>query len=376
MPNGGPLVRLLQPPAWWDAAVYILLADRLFPRFEGYAPIDAGDAREIRLLRPDRRIRRRPRQPARCRRFPARQLPTSSRRPDRALWSPRRAASPIRASGRCGVRPGIARLAELAPGAAVPAAGDRVRFLDRARCRGAGRLRAGDAWLPSSRPAAPGAAGAARGGSNATMDRLRSRRHHARPRPLPRHRSRAEPASAASTTGGARPRPCCAAARSTPPIGAVRHEPRSGLARADAGGATGRHWVLANLRLLRDPPTALAAGDRLVSILIPVRNEARCIGGRWLRRARSRGAGRDPGDGRRLDRSRPRSSSELQAATLAFVCSPRRLCRRVVGQVHACQLLADAARGVHLLFVDADVTRRRMPPRALPVTRTRRAWPW
>jgi 1-acyl-sn-glycerol-3-phosphate acyltransferase len=40
-PGAGPLVIYSNHPAWWDAAVYILAAHRLFPERESYAPIDA-----------------------------------------------------------------------------------------------------------------------------------------------------------------------------------------------------------------------------------------------------------------------------------------------------------------------------------------------
>ncbi|MGO4388440.1 lysophospholipid acyltransferase family protein [Microvirga sp. 2YAF29] len=38
----GPVVVYSNHPAWWDAAVYILAADRFFPSHESYAPIDAA----------------------------------------------------------------------------------------------------------------------------------------------------------------------------------------------------------------------------------------------------------------------------------------------------------------------------------------------
>ena len=41
-PGSGPLVVYSNHPSWWDAAIYILLADRLFPAYQGYAPIDAA----------------------------------------------------------------------------------------------------------------------------------------------------------------------------------------------------------------------------------------------------------------------------------------------------------------------------------------------
>jgi 1-acyl-sn-glycerol-3-phosphate acyltransferase len=38
----GPVIVYSNHPSWWDAAIYILAADRLFPGFESYAPIDAA----------------------------------------------------------------------------------------------------------------------------------------------------------------------------------------------------------------------------------------------------------------------------------------------------------------------------------------------
>jgi 1-acyl-sn-glycerol-3-phosphate acyltransferase len=38
----GPLVVYSNHPAWWDAAVYIVLAHRLFPGLKSFAPIDAA----------------------------------------------------------------------------------------------------------------------------------------------------------------------------------------------------------------------------------------------------------------------------------------------------------------------------------------------
>jgi 1-acyl-sn-glycerol-3-phosphate acyltransferase len=42
LPAQGPVVIYSNHPAWWDAAVYILAADRLLPNYESYAPIDAA----------------------------------------------------------------------------------------------------------------------------------------------------------------------------------------------------------------------------------------------------------------------------------------------------------------------------------------------
>jgi 1-acyl-sn-glycerol-3-phosphate acyltransferase len=114
LPVSGPLVIYSNHPAWWDAAVYILAADRLFPSYESYAPIDAemleayGVFGRIGAFGVDLQSRR----------GAAAFLRTSAEilaRPDRALW--------ITAQGRfgdvrerpLGVKPGVARLPEIAP---------------------------------------------------------------------------------------------------------------------------------------------------------------------------------------------------------------------------------------------------------------------
>jgi 1-acyl-sn-glycerol-3-phosphate acyltransferase len=42
VPQQGPYIVYSNHPAWWDAAIYILAADRFFPACESYAPIDAA----------------------------------------------------------------------------------------------------------------------------------------------------------------------------------------------------------------------------------------------------------------------------------------------------------------------------------------------
>ena len=116
--QGGPVVIYSNHPAWWDAAAYILAADRFFPDHESYAPIDAAmlerygvfgriGAFGVELHTP---------------RGAAAFLRTSAEilsAPNRALW--------ITAQGRfgdvrerpLGLRPGVARLAELSPACTV-----------------------------------------------------------------------------------------------------------------------------------------------------------------------------------------------------------------------------------------------------------------
>jgi 1-acyl-sn-glycerol-3-phosphate acyltransferase len=49
VPDGGPLVVVLNHPSWWDPLVGLVLAD-LFPRYQHYAPIDAAGLAKYRFL--------------------------------------------------------------------------------------------------------------------------------------------------------------------------------------------------------------------------------------------------------------------------------------------------------------------------------------
>ncbi|MFC4170883.1 lysophospholipid acyltransferase family protein [Microvirga sp. GCM10011540] len=114
MPQQGPVVVYSNHPAWWDAAVYILAADRFLPAYESYAPIDAAMLQQYGVFS---RIGAfgvdldTPRGAAAF--LKASKDILSSHR--RALW--------ITAQGRfsdvrerpLGLRPGVARLVELAP---------------------------------------------------------------------------------------------------------------------------------------------------------------------------------------------------------------------------------------------------------------------
>jgi 1-acyl-sn-glycerol-3-phosphate acyltransferase len=110
----GPLIIYSNHPGWWDGAIYVLAADRLLTAYEHYAPIDAAMLDKYRFF-------------ARVggygvdlsRRRGASDFLRQSRlilaRRDRALW--------VAAQGRfadvrerpLGLKPGIARLCELAP---------------------------------------------------------------------------------------------------------------------------------------------------------------------------------------------------------------------------------------------------------------------
>jgi 1-acyl-sn-glycerol-3-phosphate acyltransferase len=127
----GPLVIYSNHPAWWDAAVFILAADRLLPARESYAPIDAemlaqyGIFGRIGAFGIDLQSRR----------GAATFLRTGAEilsRPDRALW--------VAAQGRfsdvrerpLAVKAGIARLPEIAPDASfLPLAIEYAFWLER-----------------------------------------------------------------------------------------------------------------------------------------------------------------------------------------------------------------------------------------------------
>ncbi len=113
-----PLVIYANHPAWWDAAILIVAADRLFPERESFAPIDAVMLEKYGIFR-------------RMGAFPVdldsarggAQFLSACRailgQPGRVLW--------ITAQGRfadvrtrpLGLKPGVARLPEIAPGATV-----------------------------------------------------------------------------------------------------------------------------------------------------------------------------------------------------------------------------------------------------------------
>jgi 1-acyl-sn-glycerol-3-phosphate acyltransferase len=118
VPAQGPVIVYSNHPAWWDAAVYILAADRFLPSHESYAPIDALMLKQYGIFG----------------RIGAFGVDLDSRRgaadflrigtdilaaPDRALW--------VTAQGRFGdvrerpldLKPGIAHLIERAPGCTI-----------------------------------------------------------------------------------------------------------------------------------------------------------------------------------------------------------------------------------------------------------------
>ena len=114
--SAGPLVVYSNHPGWWDVVVYALLARRLLPGFEGYGPIDAAMLKKYGFferigvfgIEPDT---------ARGAATFLRAATDILSRPDRLLM--------LTAQGRfadprerpLGLRPGVARLAEVAPDA-------------------------------------------------------------------------------------------------------------------------------------------------------------------------------------------------------------------------------------------------------------------
>lgn len=111
---GARLVVYSNHPAWWDAAVYVLAADRLFPAFAPFAPIDATMLRRYALFARMGAFGVDLEHPRGGREF-LRAASDVLGEPGHALW--------VTAQGRfsdvrerpLGLKPGVARLAEVAP---------------------------------------------------------------------------------------------------------------------------------------------------------------------------------------------------------------------------------------------------------------------
>ncbi|WP_376098867.1 glycosyltransferase [Roseomonas sp. CCTCC AB2023176] len=113
--------------------------------------------------------------------------------------------------------------------------------------------------------------------------------------------------------------------------------------------------------LLLPHAKGVAATDTLVSILIPARDEAENIGTCLDAALASTGVAIEVVV---MDDGSRDGTAEIVAARAA--ADPRLRLERApalplgwTGKVHACQRLADAARGTHLLFIDADVRLQR-----------------
>lgn len=115
-PGAGPLVVYTNHPAWWDAAVGLLAADRLLPAYESYAPIDAEMLRSYRVFGRIGAFGIDLDSPRGAAAFLSASADVLAQ-PNRALW--------VTAQGRfadvrerpLGLRAGVARLPELAPDA-------------------------------------------------------------------------------------------------------------------------------------------------------------------------------------------------------------------------------------------------------------------
>ncbi len=127
----GPIVVYCNHPAWWDAAVVILLAAKLFPEREGRAPFDARMLARYRIFQRMGAFGVELDSPRGAAQF-LRNARAILADPRRMLW--------ITAQGRfadararpLGLRPGVARLAELAPDALlVPLALDYAFWEER-----------------------------------------------------------------------------------------------------------------------------------------------------------------------------------------------------------------------------------------------------
>jgi 1-acyl-sn-glycerol-3-phosphate acyltransferase len=117
-PASGPVVIYCNHPAWWDAALIILLARRFFPAAESFAPFDAAMLARYRIFSRMGAFGVDLDSPRGAASFMAASRKILDR-PGRVMW--------ITAQGRfsdvrerpLGLRPGVARLPELAPEALV-----------------------------------------------------------------------------------------------------------------------------------------------------------------------------------------------------------------------------------------------------------------
>jgi 1-acyl-sn-glycerol-3-phosphate acyltransferase len=118
-------------PAWWDGAVIILLAARLFPGHRGFVPIDSAMLAKYRFFGRMGAFGVDPATPRGAMAF-LRTAAAILAQPDQALW--------VTAQGRfadvrerpLGLQPGVARLAEVAPDAVfLPLAIDYVFWTER-----------------------------------------------------------------------------------------------------------------------------------------------------------------------------------------------------------------------------------------------------
>lgn len=113
-PGQHPLVIYSNHPAWWDGAVYLLLAARLFPDHRSFVPIDAAMLEKYRIFA---RMGAFGVEPA-SRRGAIAFLRTAAAilaRPDHALWVTAQGRFADARARPLALQAGIARLADLAP---------------------------------------------------------------------------------------------------------------------------------------------------------------------------------------------------------------------------------------------------------------------
>lgn len=112
-----------------------------------------------------------------------------------------------------------------------------------------------------------------------------------------------------------------------------------------------------NLRHLHPPRATPLAPETLVSILIPARNEAGNIAGALDAATMSRGVTVEilVIDDGSTDETAPIVAAHAARDPRIRLLAAPPLPEGWTGKVHACQRLAEAARGSHLLFIDADV---------------------
>lgn len=115
--------------------------------------------------------------------------------------------------------------------------------------------------------------------------------------------------------------------------------------------------AVANLRILRPPEPGPLPPKTLVSILIPARNEAGNIGPALEAARTSGGVGIEilvMDDGSTDETAAIVADRAARDPRIRVLTAPS-LPEGWTGKVHACQRLAEAAAGTHLLFIDADV---------------------
>ena len=142
-PSGRPLIIYSNHPSWWDPALYILLATKLFPGRPGFGPMDHESLGRYGVLERMGVFGIALNTPRGAARFLATSLRVLSD-PAGILWITAEGAFTDPRRRPVHLRPGIAHLARRVPGRCHPAARRRVRLLEREPPRGARPLRRPD----------------------------------------------------------------------------------------------------------------------------------------------------------------------------------------------------------------------------------------